>query len=103
MAEPYTIPPGAGRPLDLGTFEAVVLADASQTDGEFSLLRTQREPMGFGPPMHLHHDAAEAFYVLEGTYAMFSATAGRSARPGPSSTCRAARRTPSRSCRRSRA
>ena len=71
MAEPYTIPPGAGRPLDLGTFEAVVLADASQTDGEFSLLRTQREPMGFGPPMHIHHDAAEAFYVLEGTYAMF--------------------------------
>jgi mannose-6-phosphate isomerase-like protein (cupin superfamily) len=71
MAEPYTILPGEGRLLDLGTFEAVVLADTSQTDGEFSLLRAQREPTGFGPPMHIHHDAAEAFYVLEGTYLMF--------------------------------
>jgi mannose-6-phosphate isomerase-like protein (cupin superfamily) len=71
MAHPYTIPPGAGRALDLGTFQAVVLADAAQTDGEFSLLRTEREPQGFGPPMHIHHDAAEAFYVLAGTYLMF--------------------------------
>jgi mannose-6-phosphate isomerase-like protein (cupin superfamily) len=71
MSRPYTLRPGEGRPLDLGTFEAVVLADAEQTDGEFSLLRTQQEPQGFGPPMHIHHDAAEAFYVLEGTYLMF--------------------------------
>jgi mannose-6-phosphate isomerase-like protein (cupin superfamily) len=71
MAVPYTIPPGEGRLLDLGVFEAVVLADHTQTDGEFSLLRAQREPQGFGPPMHIHHDAAEAFYVLEGTYLMF--------------------------------
>lgn len=24
-----------------------------------------------GPPLHIHHDAAEAFYVLEGEYRMF--------------------------------
>ena len=29
------------------------------------------EPPGFGPPIHVHHDAAEAFYVLEGEYIMY--------------------------------
>ena len=28
------------------------------------------EPPGFGPPIHVHHDCAEAFYVLEGEYVM---------------------------------
>ena len=28
------------------------------------------EPPGFGPPAHVHHDCAEAFYVLEGEYIM---------------------------------
>lgn len=58
--------------LDLGNFEAVVLADAAQTGDSFSLIQTQREPPGFGPPLHRHLDAAEAFYVLEGTYLMFA-------------------------------
>lgn len=71
MSVPFTVRPGEGRLLDLGTFEAVVLAEGADTDEEFSLLRTQQEPPGFGPPLHLHRDAAEAFYVLEGTYQMF--------------------------------
>jgi hypothetical protein len=29
------------------------------------------EPPGFGPPIHIHRDAAEAFYVLEGEYIIF--------------------------------
>jgi hypothetical protein len=28
------------------------------------------EPPGFGPPIHLHDDADEAFYVLDGEYVM---------------------------------
>lgn len=71
MTQPYIVQPGSGRLLDLGNFEAIVLADAEQTDGEFSLLQTQNEPPGFGPPMHVHHDAAEAFFVLEGEYQMY--------------------------------
>jgi mannose-6-phosphate isomerase-like protein (cupin superfamily) len=67
---PLTVRPGEGRLLNLGNFEAVVLAEASQTSGSFALLRTQREPPGFGPPLHVHRDAAEAFYVLEGDYLM---------------------------------
>ncbi len=70
MPDAFVVPPGSGTLLDLGNFEAVVLADAAHTDGAFSLLRTQQEPPGFGPPLHKHHDAAEAFYVLEGEYLM---------------------------------
>ena len=29
------------------------------------------EPPDFGPPMHIHRDAAEAFYVLAGEYRIF--------------------------------
>jgi mannose-6-phosphate isomerase-like protein (cupin superfamily) len=71
MSEAFIVPPGEGRHLDLGNFEAVVLATSAQTSGEFTLLQTQSEPPEFGPPLHLHRDAAEAFYVLEGEYLMF--------------------------------
>jgi quercetin dioxygenase-like cupin family protein len=70
MTEPFIVQPGEGRLLDLGNFEAVVLADRSGTSGAFSVLQTQGEPPGFGPPLHVHRDAAEAFLVLEGTYRM---------------------------------
>jgi mannose-6-phosphate isomerase-like protein (cupin superfamily) len=70
MTMPFIVGPGEGRLLDLGTFQAVVLADASDTSGAFSVLQTQGEPTGFGPPLHVHRDAAEAFFVLEGTYLM---------------------------------
>ena len=70
MSEPFIVRPGEGRLLDLGNFQAVVLADAPSTSGAFTVLQTQGEPSGFGPPLHVHRDAAEAFYVLEGTYLM---------------------------------
>src|SRR3954452_21002783 len=68
MTHPFIVQPGEGRLLDLGNFEAVVLAEASSTSDAFSVLQTQGEPPGFGPPLHVHRDAAEACYVLEGTY-----------------------------------
>ncbi len=71
MSEAFIVQPSMGRLLDLGSFEAVVLATAEQTAGAFTLLQTQSEPAEFGPPLHIHRDAAEAFYVLEGEYLMF--------------------------------
>lgn len=71
MAAAFVLPPGEGRHLDLGNFEAIVLATSAQTSGEFTLLQTQGEPPDFGPPLHLHRDAAEAFFVLEGEYLMY--------------------------------
>lgn len=62
--------PGGGRAIALGPFAMTLKADGAETGGLFSLLEAE-EPPGFGPPMHIHHDAAEAFYVLEGEYVMF--------------------------------
>ena len=71
MSESFIVLPNAEPALDLGTFRVAVLANAEQTGGQFSLLQTRDEPPGFGPPLHLHRDAAEAFFVLEGEYLMF--------------------------------
>jgi mannose-6-phosphate isomerase-like protein (cupin superfamily) len=64
------VPPGEGRPIDLGVFAMTLKAAAGETGGVVSVLEAE-EPPGFGPPLHIHHDAAEAFYVLEGEYVMF--------------------------------
>lgn len=62
--------PGEGRSIDLGNFEMSVKATAEDTQGAFTLLEAD-EPPGFGPPMHIHREAAEAFYVVEGEYVTF--------------------------------
>jgi hypothetical protein len=66
----FILGPGQGRPIDLGAFAMSVKATGDQTGGAFSLLEAT-EPAGFGPPLHIHRDAAEAFYVLEGEYIIF--------------------------------
>lgn len=68
--EAFALRPGEGRRVDLGGFRMFVKATRDQTGGAFSLLEAD-EPAGFGPPLHIHHDAAEAFYVLEGEYIIF--------------------------------
>lgn len=68
-AECFVVRPAEGRRIDLGDFEMVVKADAETTGGVVSVLEAA-EPPGFGPPIHVHDDAAEAFYVLEGEYVM---------------------------------
>ena len=66
----FVLRPDEGRAIDLGGFGMTVKATADQTNGAFSLLEAS-EPAGFGPPLHIHRDAAEAFYVLEGEYVIF--------------------------------
>jgi mannose-6-phosphate isomerase-like protein (cupin superfamily) len=82
MSEAFFVMPGEGKRLDLGNFEAIVLATAAQTSNEFTLLQTQGEPPEFGPPLHVHRDAAEAFYVLEGDYLMYVDDRQRLCPPG---------------------
>jgi mannose-6-phosphate isomerase-like protein (cupin superfamily) len=67
---PFVVRPGEGRFIDLGDFGMTVKADAADTEGVVSVLEAT-EPPGFGPPIHVHHDSAEAFYVLEGEYIMY--------------------------------
>jgi hypothetical protein len=38
MNEPFVVRPGDGRVLDLGNFQAVVLADEPTTSGAFTVL-----------------------------------------------------------------
>ena len=62
--------PGDGEVIDLGNFEMSVKVSGADTGGAFSLLEAT-EPPNFGPPLHIHHDCVEAFYVLEGEYRIF--------------------------------
>ena len=62
--------PGDGRILNMGPFQMTVKADSDQTGGALTVLEAD-EPAHFGPPLHIHDDAAEAFYVLDGEYVMF--------------------------------
>jgi quercetin dioxygenase-like cupin family protein len=66
----FVLWPDEGRPIDLGSFGMTVKATDEDTGGAFSLLEAT-EPPGFGPPLHRHVNAAEAFYVLEGLYRIF--------------------------------
>jgi mannose-6-phosphate isomerase-like protein (cupin superfamily) len=63
--------PGEGRPIEVGAFGVTVYADSSTTDDAFSLIETAETDPGIGPPMHIHRDCAESFYVLAGAYRMF--------------------------------
>jgi quercetin dioxygenase-like cupin family protein len=69
---PIVVLPGQGRVLDMGPFSMQVLADGDATGSSLLALEAS-EPPGFGPPLHVHDDAAEAFYVLEGEYRMLVA------------------------------
>lgn len=62
---PFVLQPGEGRGIDFGNFSMTAKATADQTEARFTLLEAA-EPPDFGPPLHIHHDAAEAFCVLEG-------------------------------------
>ena len=70
MSRAFVLGPGDGRSIDLGSFRMSVKASPEDTSGAFTLLEAD-EPADFGPPLHIHRDAAEAFYVLEGEYLLF--------------------------------
>lgn len=67
---PLVLRPGDGRDIDMGNFRMSLKASGEDTGQAFSLLEAE-EPANFGPPMHIHHDAAEAFYVISGEYIIF--------------------------------
>lgn len=70
MERAFVLRPGEGRQIDLGGFRMALKASEEDTAGAFSLLEAD-EPPGFGPPLHIHHNCAEAFYVLAGEYVIF--------------------------------
>lgn len=69
-ARAIVLRPGEGRSIDLGNFAMSLKASSEDTQGAYTLLEAD-EPPGFGPPMHIHHDAAESFCVVAGEYVIF--------------------------------
>jgi mannose-6-phosphate isomerase-like protein (cupin superfamily) len=63
----------------LGTL-MVVHADGEQTGGDFALVEAL-EPPGLMPPLHVHHDASQTMYVLEGELTVY--TPGKEVVVGP--------------------
>jgi mannose-6-phosphate isomerase-like protein (cupin superfamily) len=73
MTEPrraYVLRPNEGRDIDMGNFRMSLKASGEDSEQAFSILEAE-EPPHFGPPMHIHHDAAEAFYIVSGEYVIF--------------------------------
>jgi mannose-6-phosphate isomerase-like protein (cupin superfamily) len=64
------IRPDEARTIDVGGFGVVVLADDDDTGSGFSLIETAETDIGLGPPLHVHRDCAESFYVIAGRYRM---------------------------------
>ena len=62
--------PDEARTVDLGGFGVTVLADDDTSGGAFSFIETTETAAGVGPPLHLHRDCAESFYVISGNYRM---------------------------------
>jgi mannose-6-phosphate isomerase-like protein (cupin superfamily) len=57
--------PDAGEALWFGPNRMTIKAGAADTEGAYALLEAWA-PAGSAPPMHVHRDADEAFYVLAG-------------------------------------
>ena len=66
----FVLGPGEGRTIDVGTTARTVKAEGDATDGAFALIETAGPPDS-GPPLHIHDDTAESFYVLEGEFTVF--------------------------------
>ncbi len=58
--------PGGGTPVKgISGDPTVSLANGADTDGALAAFE-QVTAAGSGPPLHIHHECAEVFYVLEG-------------------------------------
>jgi quercetin dioxygenase-like cupin family protein len=69
--KPYHLPSGEGlADVWWKAGRITVKAGPDATAGAFSQFEVD-DPRGSGPPLHVHHDEDEAFYVLEGQVTVF--------------------------------
>jgi mannose-6-phosphate isomerase-like protein (cupin superfamily) len=70
-AEAFVHMPGQGRQVQMGNeFRVVWKVTTEESSGVISLLESDERP-DFGPPLHVHYDSAEAFYVVQGEYIIY--------------------------------
>lgn len=67
MALPFHRPRAAVPPMDLFGATVSILLPAEASGGTISMFEDSGMP-GYGPPLHVHHDADEIFHVLAGQY-----------------------------------
>ena len=72
-----------GRSLFVICDEISVKISGSDTGGAFAVMENRTMPMG-GPPLHLHHEQDEWWYILEGRYRFV--VDGREFEAGPGAT-----------------
>ena len=66
LAKPYRVGSGEGlADVWWKSGRVTVKAGGAETGHAFSQIETD-DPRGSGPPLHLHHNEDETFYVLEG-------------------------------------
>jgi mannose-6-phosphate isomerase-like protein (cupin superfamily) len=58
---------GDGRPIHVLGNDITVKISSSHTGGAFGVFEAQTQPFQ-GPPLHLHRDQDEWWYILEGEY-----------------------------------
>jgi quercetin dioxygenase-like cupin family protein len=59
------VPPGTGEPRWIGTSRVTIKARAAQTSGGYGLILSDTS-RGASPPMHIHHTADEAMWIISG-------------------------------------
>ena len=65
-SKPVALHPSEAQVIDhLGGEKITMLLTGQDTDGKFAMI-IDEVPPGEGPPLHIHHNEDETFYVLEG-------------------------------------
>jgi mannose-6-phosphate isomerase-like protein (cupin superfamily) len=59
--------PGDGRPIHVIGDEVTIKISSRDTGGAFAVFEGQTRPL-HGPPLHLHRDQDEWWYIVEGEY-----------------------------------
>ena len=92
-ARPFVLNREDGERIWFTNAAMTIKATAATTAGDLCLIETTA-PIGHGPPLHVHHDEHEAFYVLEGELDSSAAASATAAARARSRSCRAGSRTP---------
>ena len=70
MSEPFSVAPGEGDARWVTGSLDTIKATAAQTGGAFGLIEST-EKRGDAPPLHVHENEDEAYYVIEGELTFF--------------------------------
>ena len=63
--KPLIVPPGKGRPYEMGRMRAIFKADGEESGGHYSVSEWWLEPRTGGPHQHQHPED-HVYYVLAG-------------------------------------